>query len=133
MADRGTASSSVVIRGQWCTILAFKRMYLRPSEQNRRTGAPSSHIKRRSIIDFSLQLTYAHQRASHRFGVNVVVIEKGLTWSPLATLKWIRLAFSVSSLDNQVKGRRQCVAPESRIGARSKDSGEAADASAAVL
>ena len=39
----------------------------------------------------------------------------------------------MSSLDNQVKGRRQCVAPESRIGARSKDSGEAADASAAVL
>ena len=44
---------------------------------------------------------------------------RALTCAPLATLKWIRLAWSESSSESQDKGSKQCVAPESRIGASS--------------
>ena len=86
-----------------------------PEELNKRIGGPSSHTILKSSMAFScpmliqgLAVASEYVMLFHRSALDLV---------SFATPKWILLAFSMTSLDIQLRCRKHLVAPVSNMGA----------------
>ena len=86
-----------------------------PEELNKRIGGPSSHTNLKSSMALScptlikgLAVAGEYMMLFHKSARDLV---------PLATPKWILSAFSMTSLDIQLRCSKHLVAPVSNIGA----------------